>query len=131
MQHRVRWRSGRRHFSLLAFVEDQVPMCTHAGRMITYVKGWMAELDGQEAQQYKSTWLRTKSNRGNFARFFRQASNCSLMAHYLDEVLAERGLAAEANRVLARLENRLGELRAVVAPAGGSGAESAGPLPEA
>jgi hypothetical protein len=119
MHHRVRWRSCRRHFSLLAFVEEQVPACGHAGRLITYVKGWMAELDGQEAPQYKSTWLRTKSNRGNFARFFRQASNCSLMAQWLEEVLAERGLAAEANRVLSRLENRLGELRdrAAVAPA--------------
>lgn len=93
--------------------------------MITYTKGWMAEMDEQETLQYKSTWLRIKSNRGNFARFFRQASNCSMMAHYLDAVLSEKGLVAEANRVLARLENRLGELRAPAgAPAGVAGAES-------
>eukprot|EP00404_Azadinium_spinosum_P021435 CAMPEP_0180621560 /NCGR_PEP_ID=MMETSP1037_2-20121125/35210_1 /TAXON_ID=632150 /ORGANISM="Azadinium spinosum, Strain 3D9" /LENGTH=316 /DNA_ID=CAMNT_0022641737 /DNA_START=39 /DNA_END=986 /DNA_ORIENTATION=+ len=113
MHHKVRWRSRRRHFSLLKFADAHVPSVDQASRMVTYVKAWMGELDDQESMRYKSDWLRLGSNRGNLARFFRLAANCTLMAHYLEEVLVEPrpDLIVEANRALTRIDRAVGELR--------------------
>ncbi|CAE8705020.1 unnamed protein product, partial [Polarella glacialis] len=47
MHHRVRCRSRRRHLSMIGFAEARTPGALQVRRLLTYVKGWMAELDDQ------------------------------------------------------------------------------------
>eukprot|EP00928_Gymnodinium_smaydae_P039140 TRINITY_DN26805_c0_g1_i1.p1 TRINITY_DN26805_c0_g1~~TRINITY_DN26805_c0_g1_i1.p1 ORF type:complete len:374 (-),score=63.55 TRINITY_DN26805_c0_g1_i1:137-1258(-) len=113
LHHRVRWRSHWKHLSLLGFAEESTPGPRQAGRLLIYVKGWMAEFDDQDNAVYRSRWLRTGSNRMNFARFFRQVANCLMMARYLDEILKppRPDLAAQMGAAFGRIDRALEELR--------------------
>eukprot|EP00930_Biecheleria_cincta_P103451 TRINITY_DN95419_c0_g1_i1.p1 TRINITY_DN95419_c0_g1~~TRINITY_DN95419_c0_g1_i1.p1 ORF type:complete len:335 (-),score=47.38 TRINITY_DN95419_c0_g1_i1:10-1014(-) len=113
MHHKVRQRSQRRHYSMQAFAEALTPRQHQVRRYLTYVKGWMSELDDQDTEHYQSKWLCSKANRGNLARFFRLPPNCALMAGYVEEVVAvprHIGLAADAEKAFARIDRALLEL---------------------
>lgn len=114
MHHKIRQRSQRRHYSMQAFAEALTPRQQQVGRYLTYVKGWMSELDDQDTEAYQSKWLRARANRGNLSRFFRLPPNCALMAGYVEEVVAmprQAGLAGDAEKAFARVDQALLELR--------------------
>lgn len=113
MHHKVRQRSQRRHYSMQAFAEASTPRHQQVRRYLTYVKGWMSELDDQDTEHYQSKWLCSKANRGNLARFFRLPPNCAVMAGYVEDVVAvprQVGLAADAEKAFARIDQALLEL---------------------
>jgi len=113
MHHKIRWRSRRRHFSLLRFADDTTPLVRQTGSLLIYVKAWMDEFDNQDAPTYRSSWLRVRSNRGNFARFCGKAANCTLMASYLDEILTvpKGDLMAQAGRAFSRVDKAVEQAR--------------------
>lgn len=88
MHYQVRVKAKhRRHLRLVQFADRHTPSSLQIRRMTLYVKGWMAEMDDLDGHNYKSSWLRVKSNRWNFARFFRVPPNLTLMAQYLENLL--------------------------------------------
>ena len=97
IHHRIRQASDKKTLSVLRFLELRQKKGNQVKKFFLYVKGWLAEWDAMEGPHYNSVWMKLKSNRWNYARFFKFKENLLILAEYVEQ-LTEKKCAVELLR---------------------------------